>query len=246
MEGIIDRNAAPRLGDQTWPEASAWFRRDPRLILPVASLMQHGPHLPLATDAIVTSAIADGLGARHGILVAPTLPYGNASDIDRAYAGSGALAQKTLHRMLNELVAGWEAQGVSEIVLITSNGYGPNYRSLVSVVAGDVRIRAVDTNVVDLEPVLGAAVEPERAGEVETSLLLYLAPQAVRTERIADADQPAARPPRIDGSEPLSLLGTNGVIGHPTAASAEKGRRIYEYLVRYIGDRLFGEAVSAV
>lgn len=236
-----------RLAEHTWSEASARFRRDPRLILPVASLMQHGPHLPLATDALITTAIAEGLAERHGVLVAPTLPYGSGSAPDRAYAGSGVVAQRTLHRMLNDLVAAWESQGVQELVLITSNGFGPNYRSLVSVVAGNVRIRAIDTNVIDLSPALGVPQEPERAGDIETSLVLYLAPELVRTDEIADVlVENLAKPIRIDGSEPLPLLGTNGVLGRPSAASADKGQRIYEYLVRYIGDRLFGDDVSGI
>jgi creatinine amidohydrolase/Fe(II)-dependent formamide hydrolase-like protein len=83
---------------------------------------------------------------------------------------------------------------------------------------------------------------PERAGEVETSLLLYLAPSAVRMERIEAAGASAGPGDgRIDGTEPVPLPGSSGVIGRPAAATAEKGKRVYEYLVRYIGDRLFGE-----
>lgn len=238
---MIDRSSAPRLGARPWPEVVAWFRRDPRLLLPVASLMQHGPHLPLETDAVVTTAIAEGLGARHGILVAPTLPYGAGSETDRSYAGAGTLAHKTLHRVLNDLAADWEEQGLREVFLLTSNGFGPHYRALVSVMGRDLRIRAVDTNVVDVSPVLRTPLPPERAGQIETSLMLYLAPGLVRRDRISDHVPVGSAAPDMDGTEPLPLPGTNGVVGRPTAATAEKGRRIYEYLVRYIGDRLFGE-----
>ncbi len=244
---LIDRSAAPRLAERTWPEVAEWFRRDPRLLLPVGTVMQHGPHLPLDTDVIITTALAEGVGAAHGILIAPTLPYGSGSDVDRSYAGSSILSHRTLHRVLNDLVAAWEAQGLAELVLLTSNGYGPHYRALVSVVAGEVAIRAVDTNVVDVSPVLRTPSAPERAGEIETSLLLYLSPGSVRRDAIADAGSDGGRDAaRVDGTEPVPLPGTNGVIGRPTAATAEKGRRIYEYLVRYIGDRLFGEAPAPV
>lgn len=237
---------APRLAELAWPEVVERFRRDPRLLFPVASLMQHGPHLPLGTDAIITTAIAEGLGARHDILVAPTLPFGAGSDVDHGYAGAAILPPKTLHRVLNDLVGDWEAQGLRELFLLTSNGFGPHYRALVSVIGGDLKIRAVDTNVVDLSPVLRTPVMPERAGEIETSLLLHLAPECVRSDRLVDeVPKRSVLRARIQGTEPVPLPGSPGVLGRPTAATAEKGRRLYEYLVRYIGDRLFGERPGA-
>ena len=237
---------APRLAELAWPEVVEWFRRDPRLLFPVASLMQHGPHLPLATDAIITTAIAEGIAARHHILVAPTLPFGAGADVDRSYAGAALLPPKTLHRVLNDLVGDWEAQGLRELVLLTSNGFGPHYRALVSVIGGDLKIRAVDTNVVDVSPVLRTPTMPERAGEIETSLLLHLAPDRVRPELAADEVPTRVElRARIQGTEPVPLPGSPGVLGRPTAATAEKGKRLYEYLVRYIGDRLFGDRPGA-
>jgi len=239
---MAGRPEATRLAALAWPEVVEWFRRDPRLLFPVASLMQHGPHLPLETDAIITTALAEGIAARHQVLLAPTLPFGSGCDVDRGYAGTAVLAPKTLHRVLNDLVGDWEAQGLRELVLLTSNGYGPHYRALVSVIAGDLKIRAVDTNVVDVSPVLRTPSLPERAGEIETSLLLYLSPASVRIDRATD-EVPGSRElrGRLQGTEPVPLPGSAGVVGRPTAATAEKGKRLYEYLVRYVGDRLFGE-----
>ncbi len=237
---MVDRTSAPRLAELTWPEVAAWFRRDPRLILPVAACVQHGPHLPLETDLVITAAIAEGIGARYRVLVAPPLAYGAASETDQAYAGTAALRSKTLHRALNDLVSTWEAQGVMEFVLLTSHGFGPHYRALVSVMSEHARIRAIDINVVDLSPVLFKPMSPERAGEVETSLMLYLEPDRVRLNVREDLEvAPERLDTLVDGSEPTPLPGSSGVIGRPTAATAEKGKRIYDYLVRYIGERLF-------
>jgi len=236
-----DTGAVPRLGRLTWPEVAERFRRDPRLLCPVGSVMQHGPHLPLDTDIRITTAISEGIAARHDVLVTPTVPFGAGSEVDRGYAGTGQLAHKTLHRMLNDLVADWVRQGVEDLVLLTSNGFGPNYHALVSVMGGDVRIRAVDLNVVDLSPALRTVRSPERAGEIETSLMMYLSPTSVRLDRIEDAELPAdLLAERMDGTEPVPLPGSGGVIGRPAAATAEKGKRIYDYLVRYVGDRLYG------
>ncbi len=237
---MVDRTSAPRLAALTWPEIAAWVRRDPRLIIPVGACVQHGPHLPLGTDLVITTAVAEGIGARYRVLVAPPFTYGSASETDQAYAGTAALRSKTLHRALNDLVSTWEAQGVMEFVLLTSNGFGPHYRALVSVMSEHARIRAVDINVVDLSPVLFKPMSPERAGEAETSLMLYLEPDQVRLNVREDLEvDPDRLDSLIDGSEPTPLPGSSGVIGRPTAATAEKGKRIYEYLVRYIGERMF-------
>lgn len=238
----MDRNASTRLTDLPWTEAAAWLRRDPRLILPVGCCVQHGPHLPVGTDGIITTAIADGIAARHSILLGPTLGFGTASSRDKAYAGTAGLSAKTLHRVLNELIADWEQHGVREFTVLTSHGYGPHYGALVSAISTRARIRAVDTNVVDLSPILGSDAVPQRAGEVETSLMLHLAPWLVRFESARDEIVDARVLDRLlNGSEPMPLRGSAGVVGKPSAAAAEKGKRIYDYLVAYIGDRLFAE-----
>jgi len=237
---MAERSGVPRLGSLTWPEAAERFRRDPRLLCPVGSLMQHGPHLPLDTDFRITTALAEGIGARHDVLIAPTLPFGAGSDVDAGYAGAALLAHKTLHRALNDLVADWVRQGVEDLVLLTSNGFGPHYHALVSVMGADIRIRAVDCNVVDLSPALRTPQSPERAGEIETALMMYLSPGAVRQDRMEDVElSGSVLAERMDGTEPVPLPGSAGVIGRPTAATAEKGKRIYEYLVQYVGDRLY-------
>ena len=237
----MKRRDVPRLAELTWPEAADRLRRDPRLLWPVGSLMQHGPHLPLDTDTRITTALAEAIGARYDVLVAPTLQFGAGSEVDRRYAGSGLLSHKTLHRVVNEIVADWVDHGLEDLVLLTSNGFGPHYRSLVGVMSGDLRIRAVDANVVDTSPALGTPRRPERAGEIETSLMMYLFPESVRLEAIEDAEvERAALLSRVDGTEPVPISGSSGTIGRPTAATAAKGKRIYEYLVDYIGDRLFG------
>lgn len=238
----MDRNECTRLAELPWTEAAAWLRRDPRVIVPVASCVQHGAHLPLGTDVVITTAIAEGIAARHSVLLGPTVPFGTVSLRDKAYAGTAGLSAKTLHRVLNELIADWEQGGVLEFTLLTSHGYGPHYGALVSAISARARLRAVDINVVDLSPVLGPGTAPERAGEVETSLMLHLAPALVRQNLARDEVVDAGVLSRLlDGSEPVPLRGSAGVIGRPTAAAAEKGRRIYDYLVAYIGDRLFAE-----
>jgi len=197
------------LDDLSWNELAAWFRRDPRLLLPVGSCMQHGLHLPLGTDSRLTEALARAVCRRTGILLAPLLPFGVVSSDDLGYAGTAGLERKTLHRVLNELVQSWERQGLAEVTLLTTNGSPRNIQALAMVVAETTRVRSIDTRAIDVSHVIGA---DDRAGTFETSLMLYLAPELVR-----------------DGGRATEL---------PTAATATKGHELYEYLVESIVGRL--------
>lgn len=228
-----------RLADLTWPEVAEHLRSDRRLLLPVGAVLQHGPHLPLSTDSLIVTRLADALSARHGVLTAPTIGYGVVSDTELEYAGTASLERKTLHRSLNELIASWEDQGVEELVLITSHGYGPHIAALGTAVGDRARIRAVDIHSVNLEEHLETNARAQHAGELDTSLMLHLAPELVRTDRIADAPlSEAERGARVVGEEPVPGPGSAGVVGSPSLASEEKGRRVFEHLVRVIGDRV--------
>ena len=223
---------ASRLDRLTWPEAAAWFRRDPRLLMPVGTCLQHGPHLPLGADTIIVECLAEAISRQTGILVAPTLAYGVSSDIERSYAGTAALERKTLHRVLNEFVDSWERQGLEEIILITAHGYGPHIQAMAAVVADVVRVRAVDIHAIDLSAFLEGGLVAEHAGEMETAILLHLAPDLV-----ADGDPRGRGRPAVK-DEPGPLPGSPGVVGRPSLATEENGRRICEYLVDYISRRL--------
>lgn len=236
MEPTTGARQAARLDRLTWPEAAGWFRRDPRLLLPVGTCLQHGPHLPLGADTIVVERLAEAVSERTGILVAPTLAYGVSSDIEQSYAGTAALERKTLHRVLNELVNSWEHQGLEEIVLMTAHGYGPHIQAMASVVADVVRIRAVDIHAIDLTAFLEGESLPEHAGEMDTAILLHLAPDLVRRREVRDDESADGRSAVRD--EPVPLPGSAGVVGQPSLATPENGRRIWEYLVDYISRRL--------
>ncbi len=228
-----------RLDELPWTEAAAHLRGDPRLLLPIGSTLQHGPHLPLSTDTIIATRLADALSARHGVLVAPTLPYGVASRVEQEYAGTGCVSRKTLHRSLNDLVGVWEEQGVEEFVLVTSHGFGPHIAAMATVVSQGSRVRSVDIHSVDLGEHLEGRPGAQHGGELETSLVLHLAPDLVRTGRIADAPlDPAKEGKLMVGEEPVPERGSPGVVGRPSLASAEKGRRVFRHLVEFIGDRV--------
>lgn len=239
-EGSDPGPGAPRLDRLPWPDVAAHLRDDPRLVLPVGTLLQHGPHLPLSTDTVIVERLAREVCARRNVLLAPTVAYGVCTRVERDYAGTAPLEQKTLHRALNDLVGAWESQGVEEIVLLTAHGHGRHVGALAAVMAESARIRAVDLTSMGVESFRTGAPGPEHAGEVETSLMLHLAPELVWMERAKDVEIPPERMAELaEGPALAPPPGGVGIVGTPTRATAENGRRIYEHLVETLDQRIF-------
>src|SRR2546426_2495431 len=82
-------------------EVRAALERDPRLLVPVGTCEQHGPHLPLGCDTILVERLADDLSAEFRILRAPTVEYGVNTATKRPYPGNATVRRKTLHRWID-------------------------------------------------------------------------------------------------------------------------------------------------
>ena len=232
--------ARPRRLKDMWPEdVRALLRDDPRLLVPVGACEPHGRHLPLGCDTIIAERLADDLSRLSGVLRAPTVEYGvNAPHGDPA-AGSAGVRKKTLHRLLNDLLASWEACGVREFVLLTAHAHDPHQEALATVVTGGARVRVVDVFAVDVHDLLHGQDEPMHADEVDTSLLLHLAPDLVRADRAEDymVERAALRRFRQGrlkehGGSALTVL------GRPTLASEATGRALYHRIVGRVATRV--------
>lgn len=227
------------LDELTWPEAGRVLSRDPRVLLPVGALEQHGPHLPLGTNTFLAEAVARTVSARMRLLRAPTFPYGVTAGERGSHAGTATLRRKTLHRAINELLASWEDHGVSEIVLITAHRYERHLDALLMALTSRSRTTVIDLHAVDVGDLLEGTPELEHGGELETSLMLHLAPDRVRREEIAD-HPPSMREARtyIQQRMPTAPPDSRGVLGFPSLATPEKGRAVFERWVGAVMDLL--------
>ena len=237
-------NSRPRLlADMSWPEVSEYLEVDPRLIIPVGTCEQHGRHLPLGTDCVVAERIAHDMSSEFGVLVAPTLAYGVNVDTERGYAGTASLRRKTLHRALNDLLAAWEGHGFEEFILITAHFHDPHLDAVATVVTEHARVRIVDVHSVNISQFLERQIGPEHAGEAETSVMLYLEPGLVRTDDIHDYPlDPKQLRRYLRGRMPRPPAGSEGAIGYPSAATAEKGEKIYRHILGKIRTKIFSES----
>ena len=229
-----------RLKELRPPAVAALLAADPRLIVPVGTCEQHGPHLPFGCDTIIVERLADDLSARFGVLRAPVVEYGVNTPVEREIPGNAAMRKKTLHRLLNDLIGAWEDGGVREFILLTAHRYDPHQEALATVITARARIRAVDIFAVDIADLLEGQAEPMHGDEVDTSLLLYIAPDLVHMEAAEDymvSREVLRRFRRGQGRLPL---GSPGSVGRPQLASPEKGRLIYERILDRIAERVLG------
>jgi creatinine amidohydrolase len=212
---------------------------DPRLILPVGTCEQHGPHLPLGCDTIIVERLADDLSAEFGVLRAPTLEYGVNVDTERGYIGNASVRKKTLHRMLNDLLASWEATGVKEFILLTAHGHDPHQEALATVITAGARVRVVDIFALNLSELLEGQSEAMHGDEVDTSIMLHLCPEMVHQELAQDYMMSREELRRYRRGSLKVPSGSAGSLGRPSLGSAEKGKRLYEHIRSRISDRIF-------
>jgi len=201
-----------------WPEVAA-LGGACLLVVPVGSLEQHGPHLPLDTDTRIAVALARRLAAdRSHMVVGPAVPFG-ASGEHADFPGTLLLGHDVLADVLMELVRSARRSFTGVVVV---SAHGGNHQGLAEV----ARRCAHDGE----DVVIWSTSVPggdAHAGRTETSLLLAIDPGLVRLDLAeAGCTEPLASIlPRLraEGVRPVS---SNGVLGDPEGASAEEGRAL--------------------
>jgi creatinine amidohydrolase len=195
--------------------AQEHLERTRRLIIPAGTLELRGSHLPLGADTIILERLADDLSARTGIPRAPAIPFGVHARGDQTAAGVAALTRKTLHRVMNELIAAWEeGAGVRETIVLTAHAAEPHLEALATIRAQGT-VRVVDILGFDFSTAMSEPNFPV-TGALETSLLLYVAPGL------------------ITDAETVARL----------AASEEKGHRAYDYILDQVEVRWLRQPIS--
>ena len=231
---------APRRIKELIPsQIAAIIDVDPRLIIPVGTCEQHGPHLPLGVDTYIVERLADDLSAEYGVLRAPTVEYGVNVDTERGFAGNGSVRKKTLHKMLNDLLDSWEQTGIKEFILLTAHGHDPHQEALATVITTEARVRVVDLFAVDVHDLLTGQTMAMHGDEVDTSIMLYLAPELVRMELAEDYMMSREELRRYRRGWLKVPRSSPGSIGRPLLATAEKGQALYERIRSRISERIF-------
>jgi len=211
------------------------MRRESRnltpVIIPFGTVEQHGPHLPLATDTCQAYAVAVRAAEITKSLVAPPVHYGQCSST-RNHPGTITLRGDTLRSLAGDLIRSFAHHGLSTIVLFSGHAGRIHMAALRE--AAETCLQENSTlklaSICDLDLVketVGELLQTPRdghAGEIETSRMQYLHPEAVREP--PEEEYPSL-PQGIVVPDPESYW-PGGVWGNPRAASAEKGRVLVE------------------
>lgn len=238
-DDAVPTEGPPALARARWPMLDG---RRPLLLVPIGSLEQHGPHLPLSTDTIVAAAVVREVvrlveSSGRDVLVAPAIGYGVSGE-HQDFPGTISIGRQALELLLVEYCRSaclW-AEGV-----IFVNGHGGNVDTLTSAVE---RLRCEGRAVA-----WTACVVPDadaHAGHTETSLLRYIAPWSVRIDlAVAGCTDPAAELlPRLR-REGVRAVSESGVLGDATNSTVEEGRRAFTAMVNRVVQELSDIDVGA-
>jgi creatinine amidohydrolase/Fe(II)-dependent formamide hydrolase-like protein len=227
----------------------------PIAVLPIAATEQHGPHLPLITDALIAESVARaavaGLDAGSNMWVLPTLCYGKSTE-HLGRAGTISMSAATLMDVCLDLGESLALSGVGKLVFVNGHGGQPG---LLDLVARDIRHRsglAVFPVMPSRFPLPPGVDDPDpfaiHGGYLETSLVMAIAPHLVRAHRaVADGLRLSElyrrqRHLTLEGAVPTAWLigdvSASGVVGDPAGASAGVGAQVLEHWAGQLAEAL--------
>ncbi|MFB6103471.1 MAG: creatininase family protein [Halobacteriaceae archaeon] len=223
-----------RLQEQTTATVADRLGPETIAVLPVGSVEQHGPALPLGTDRLAADGIADTVD-RPDAIVLPPIPVGVSAHHEQ-FHGTLSVDPTTLEAYVTDVLASIATHDVTKAVIV--NGHGGNtdaLRRCARRLRDEDTLFAVPWNWWDgLEDLIDEHLETSlgHADEVETSVMLAL------TDLVRESELPSAERDAVDAwgesvaGAPVAFdtidFAPNGVVGHPTNGTAEIGEALVD------------------
>jgi len=220
--------------DLTMPAFEALKQETQTVILPLGVLEEHGPHLPLGTDAFHALEVVNRVAKRRPVLVAPPLFYGMCRST-RHHPGAVSISGDCFRALLLDLGREFYRQGCRNLVFISGHAGGTHISAVVETAERllaelpEARIAVVNLlevlrEVVADKPELVRTRGDSHAGEVETAIMLAAYPHLVRGS--APEEWPGF--PKYVLVRDKRRYWPGGVWGNPGAASAAQGETMLE------------------
>ncbi len=231
------RQEGVQLENLTWIEAEKILTSETVVVIPLgAAAKEHGPHLKLKNDWLMAEYLKDRVLRSSAVVVAPTINYSFYPAFVE-YPGSTTLQLETARNMVVDVCRSLARYGPRRFyVLNTGISTMRALRAAADMLGPDgILLRFTDLHVVD--PVAKAISKEEggtHADEIETSMMLYMAPKSVDMRKAVKdyhGNAPGGLTRKPGGS---GVYSPTGIWGDPTLATREKGRRVTEALVTEI------------
>jgi len=246
------------LGTSTWIQVEESLRGNVKnkVILPLGSLEQHGPHLPLSTDTIIAEHIAKEVGKScSDAFLIPPLQLG-CSDEHLGFPGTISLRNETLRNTIMDICSGLLASGFRQLFIV--NGHGGNRAVLDATIAEMKRslpgIQVYSFTTLDIaEQKFDGIRKSEKrlvghADELETSMMLAINPESVNMDTAVREEPLLPHPLSLEKEDRARIsfawnakeVTKSGVIGDPLVASLETGKALLHYTIRTISEIING------
>lgn len=198
------------------------------LILPIGTIVAHGPHAPLGTDLLIPKRLADGIERRLSgrVWTAPEIAYGSSWHF-QGFPGTIDVPQRIVADYVHAVASSFAKWGIKHVVLL--NGHGGNIGVLNEVasrlVDEGLQVQLINYWIDYRDTIAEIAPGVGHAGEDETSLVMAIDPQNVDLSLAGDAHA-------IDTPQGFRYPGMGQAMfphaynGNPRAASVEKGERL--------------------
>jgi len=232
----------------------AQAQQDAIVILPVASLEQHGPHLPVEVDSALGEAVAERaarkmLARGQATLVLPVLWTG-LSEHHMSFGGTVTLDFPAFSALVEGVVRSVLRHGFRRVVLLNAHGGNENaLRTITDELTPKLGVPIVQFTywyaaAVPIAKILETQGGLQHACEAETSMMMAVRPELVATDRIGMA-KANTTPDTGDVAgggvyrwRTIASRSGSGVIGNPEAASAEKGERLFDAISDAVANKL--------
>jgi len=226
-----------RWSDLTWSELPDMLAKcGQAAILPVGATEQHGPHLGCGVDFVIAEELCAAVAERTGVPMLPTLPYGCSLGHSRRWPGTIALQPITLIELVKQIGDWAYHSGVRRLFIVNAHvtNAAPLRCALEMLRAehDDLMVAVVNTATISerVRQFHFHDAADWHANDAEASIMLAIAAEAVRPDKLAEADDPD----RTCGcvfAHPVNRTSKNGVTGTPSLATVEKGQRWFDWLV---------------
>lgn len=226
------KGAMPHWEDLNMPGFEALRRKIQTVLIPVGSLEEHGPHLPLGTDTFHALEVARRVGQMREVVIAPPLFYGLCRST-REHPGTVSISGDTLRALMREVGREFYRQGLRNLVFLSGHAGGSHMAALMeageTLLAELLDVRVAVVNLLDLlrevvaaQPDLVRTPGDSHAGEVETAVMMAAYPHLV--QGTAAAEWPNF--PKYELVRDKRRYWPGGVWGDPAAATAAQGEEI--------------------